>query len=138
MLGCDRLFGGADEEAAMKIMYESIKTEDIKDRADTIRIWAQSNLVSLINDETDISDYSEFMQTMGETVKKWYDDAAAQNDAVEKFSILLKMNTYGKAKDIDAAIKKALVLTTVKYPNGVSNIGEVLNCLLYTSDAADD
>lgn len=126
LLGCDKLFSGADEEAAMKIMYESVKTEDIKDRDDTIRIWAQSNLASLINDKTDINDYSEFMQTMGETVKKWYDNAASQNDAVEKFSVLLKMNTYGKAKDIDSAVKKALVLTTVKYPNGVSNIGGIL------------
>ena len=70
LFGCDKFLGGADEEATTKIMYESIKTEDIKDRTDTIRIWAQSNLVSLINDKTDISDYSEFMKNIGKINKK--------------------------------------------------------------------
>ena len=128
LLGCDKVFDGADKEAAMKIMYESIKSSEtyIESRDEIICLWAESNLAALINAKSDINDYSEFTEAMGDDIKKWYGNAAAQNGATNKFSSLLKMSTYNKASEIENAIKKALVLTTVRYADGVANIGEIL------------
>lgn len=136
-LMCDELPEDAAEEDVHKVMYASLKARSDKlgkmTANDMKKLWDKSALIALVNGKkvSDISKYKDRLDLTnigsGGLAEKWYNKVAASDNSIGKLSNLLGMKTYSDADEFDTALRQALVLTVVKYPDGISNIGKIMS-----------
>ncbi len=130
ILNCDTVLDGADEDDVREIMYNTIKDNisDINSSEDAKEIWNQSALLSLLNDEKvdDINTYKEYLDLSDKDVLKWYEHLENQS-VTEALTEKISGEDFESLEDFEKSFTEALILTTVKYPDGVSNIGLILD-----------
>ena len=111
-------------------MYAFLKTEinNIRSSKDSNALWCGSVTACMLNNgaANNMSDLDEYIRFNDEKIEKWYKAQTSNNAAAEKILQILKQKKYNKYSDLEEQIKRALILSVVKYPNGISNIGEVL------------
>ena len=111
-------------------MYAFLKTEinNIRSSKDSDALWCGSVTACMLNNgaANNMSDLDEYIRLNDEKIEKWYKAQTSNNVAAEKILQILKQKKYNKYSDLEEQIKRALILSVVKYPNGISNIGEVL------------
>lgn len=125
LLGADGI--PTELSTANDVLYASVKKNisEIKSSSDMESVVGGSVVAASFNENkvTDIADLAKYVEKMGDDVKKWYKHVIDQKGGSEKLTMLLKGATYADNTELETAMKKALVLTTVRYPNGVKNIG---------------
>lgn len=134
LLGCDVLPDGAERDRVYQIMYSTLKgggyTISSMDFGAMQRLWNKCATLDLINVKkiTNISDYKNNLDLtdMGDAVVNWYNRVEKTENAMPKLSALITSKTYSNVQAFDDAMKKNLVLTVVKYPDGISNIGKIM------------
>lgn len=134
LLGCDVLPDGAERDRVYQIMYSTLKgggyTISSMDFGAMQRLWNKCATIDLINVKkiTNISDYKNNLDLtdMGDAVVNWYNRVEKTENAMPKLSALITSKTYSNVQAFDDAMKKNLVLTVVKYPDGISNIGKIM------------
>ena len=131
ILKCDELPAEADAEKVREIMYNSLKAvaSEVKSADDTGLMWRQSTLISLLNEGkvTNIKKYANYLNLSDTSVLTWYNHTVGQTGGAEKLTNLLGTSRHATCTEFETTLKKALVLTVVRYPNGAANIGKVLN-----------
>lgn len=134
LLGCDVLPDGAERDRVYQIMYSTLKgggySISSMDFGAMQRLWNKCATLDLINVKkiTNISDYKNNLDLtdMGDAVVNWYNRVEKTENAMPKLSALITSKTYSNVQTFDDAMKKNLVLTVVKYPDGISNIGKIM------------
>lgn len=134
LLGCDVLPDGAERDRVYQIMYSTLKgggySISSMDFGAMQRLWNKCATLDLINVKkiTNISDYKNNLDftDMGDAVVNWYNRVEKTENAMPKLSALITSKTYSNVQAFDDAMKKNLVLTVVKYPDGISNIGKIM------------
>lgn len=134
LLGCDVLSDGAERDRVYQIMYSTLKgggySISSMDFGAMQRLWNKCATLDLINVKkiTNISDYKNNLDLtdMGDAVVNWYNRVEKTENAMPKLSALITSKTYSNVQAFDDAMKKNLVLTVVKYPDGISNIGKIM------------
>ncbi|MDY5229846.1 MAG: S-layer homology domain-containing protein [Eubacteriales bacterium] len=134
LLGCDVLPDGAERDRVYQIMYSTLKgggySISSMDFGAMQRLWNKCATLDLINVKkiTNISDYKNNLDLtdMGDAVVNWYNRVEKTENAMPKLSALITSKTYSNVQAFDDAMKKNLVLTVVKYPDGISNIGKIM------------
>lgn len=134
LLGCDVLPDGAERDRVYQIMYSTLKgggySISSMDFGAMQRLWNKCATLDLINVKkiTNISDYKNNLDLtdMGDAVVNWYNRVEKTENAMPKLSALITSKTYSNVQVFDDAMKKNLVLTVVKYPDGISNIGKIM------------
>lgn len=134
LLGCDVLPDGAERDRVYQIMYSTLKGDGYSissmDFGAMQRLWNKCATLDLINVKkiTNISDYKNNLDLtdMGDAVVNWYNRVEKTENAMPKLSALITSKTYSNVQAFDDAMKKNLVLTVVKYPDGISNIGKIM------------
>lgn len=134
LLGCDVLPDGAERDRVYQIMYSTLKgggyTISSMDFGAMQRLWNKCATIDLINVKkiTNISDYKNNLDLtdMGDAVVNWYKRVEKTENAMPKLSAMITSKTYSNVQAFDDAMKKNLVLTVVKYPDGISNIGKIM------------
>ncbi len=134
LLGCDVLPDGAERDRVYQIMYSTLKgggyTISSMDFGAMQRLWNKCATLDLINVKkvTNISGYKNNLDLtdMGDAVVNWYNRVEKTENAMPKLSALITSKTYSNVQAFDDAMKKNLVLTVVKYPDGISNIGKIM------------
>lgn len=134
LLGCDVLPDGAERDRVYQIMYSTLKgggySISSMDFGAMQRLWNKCATLDLINVKkiTNISDYKNNLDLtdMGDAVVSWYNRVEKTENAMPKLSALITSKTYSNVQAFDDAMKKNLVLTVVKYPDGISNIGKIM------------
>lgn len=134
LLGCDVLPDGAERDRVYQIMYSTLKgggySISSMDFGAMQRLWNKCATLDLINVKkiTNISDYKNNLDLtdMGDAVVNWYNRVEKTENAMPKLSTLITSKTYSNVQAFDDAMKKNLVLTVVKYPDGISNIGKIM------------
>lgn len=128
-LGCDEVPDNVEYTDAEKIAYRFIKDKitTVKDAAEIKSIWNTAVLTVLINDKkvSDIADYEEYLSFSDSRIAKWYAHIKSQSGATKKLTDLLG-GGYTSENDVLKAFGEGLILTVVRYPDGVKNIGYVL------------
>ena len=130
-LMCDEAPESSDRNSAERVLYNSLKSviSDINTPQDMEKLWNKCIAASMLADKkvNDISQIKNYLDMSDSAVKSWYDNAEGQSGALSKLTELLRGKTFNSAENFDTELKRALVLTTVRYPNGVKNIGLALN-----------
>lgn len=134
LLGCDVLPDGAERDRVYQIMYSTLKgggySISSMDFGAMQRLWNKCATLDLINVKkiTNILDYKNNLDLtdMGDAVVNWYNRVEKTENAMPKLSALITSKTYSNVQAFDDAMKKNLVLTVVKYPDGISNIGKIM------------
>lgn len=134
LLGCDVLPDGTERDRVYQIMYSTLKgggySISSMDFGAMQRLWNKCATLDLINVKkiTNISDYKNNLDLtdMGDAVVNWYNRVEKTENAMSKLSALITSKTYSNVQAFDDAMKKNLVLTVVKYPDGISNIGKIM------------
>ena len=130
ILRCDNIPDNIDRAKIESIMYAFLKTEinNIRSSKDSNALWCGSVTACMLNNgaANNMSDLDEYIRFNDEKIEKWYKAQTSNNAAAEKILQILKQKKYNKYSDLEEQIKRALILSVVKYPNGISNIGEVL------------
>lgn len=130
ILGCDEIPEEIEAADIRSVFYDLFKEEkdNVSNINDMRRLWNAGVLISAINKGrlTDIQEYEKFLKHFDEIVLKWYDRIKVQDGALKKLTDVLNAQDCGSYDEFDTAVKSALVLTVVKHPNGIGNIGAVL------------
>lgn len=130
VLNCDTVPAGADADKVKEIVYNSLKEAlaDVKKSDDAKIMWEESILISLLNAKTvsDMREYGNYLDLSQSAVARWYNHALAQPGGTKKLANVLQQEKYTACREFETALKRALILTTVRYPDGAANIGAVL------------
>lgn len=130
ILKCDSAPGGIERAEIEKQMYAFLKTEinNIRNSEDSNTLWCGSVTACMLNNgaANSISDLNGYIRFNDAKIEKWYKAQSANSAAAEKILQILKQRKYDKYSDLEEQMKRALILSVVKYPNGISNIGEVM------------
>lgn len=130
ILKCDSAPGSIERAEIEKQMYAFLKTEinNIRNSEDSNTLWCGSVTACMLNNgaANSISDLNGYIRFNDAKIEKWYKAQSANSAAAEKILQILKQRKYDKYSDLEEQMKRALILSVVKYPNGISNIGEVM------------
>ena len=121
---CDVFFNSLNKLApnSSKKVYEQIETIE-----DLTKLWNQSVIAQALSNDriTDIQSVAGYLDMSDANISKWYEHIVKEN-ATKYLTNILKQKTYPTGDLVSDELKKAIVLTVVKYPNGNENIGRVL------------
>lgn len=130
LLNCDTIPLNAERAEIEKYMYSFLKTEfdSVKSTEDMKAVWCGSILTYLLNDgiADDLSDLDDYVYFSDKNIESWFKAQGQSADGKAKIMQILKQKRYDKYFDLVAQMKRALILSVVKSPNGISNIGEVM------------
>ena len=130
VLGVDIIPENAEPDDVKKIMYNTLKEDmdAVDNPEDAKNLWKNSAIISLINDDKveDISEYSDYLDLSDDEVLKWYNHIEEQ-EATKTLTEKLSKDEYESVGEFSKGFKEALILTVVKHPDGLNNIGLVLN-----------